>query len=303
MTTPQVGISQTHQTLPFMTVAMYRRHPTGIATDNLVPRGTPQMNDDQLARMIRQASAEANSYCYGASGGVLHATTDTQTLRTRIDRYGRFNLNPPFTPVLALSAFSYGDDPAAMTALTDLSHVQVEKNRLVVPAYPFLGTSSAGPLQFGAGGPINWPLIVNYSYVNGWPMTFLSATVTAGATSFQVTDATGIFPNLTSLVFRDPAVGDENVLVTGVNGTTISCQPLQKTHTVGNGAVVQVDALHEDIITSCVELTNGLMKRKAAESMQAKASSRSSSGDIGPGDDNFAAGFDMLREFVQVRWR
>ncbi|MFE5369249.1 hypothetical protein [Streptomyces mirabilis] len=301
MTTPQVGVSTIHPTQPYVTNAMFKALPTGLPTDAVTPGGTPTQQDIELAELIRKASAEMDKFCYGSSGGVLYATTDTQTLRARVDRFGRFNINPRFTPVRSLTAFSWGDDVASMTAVTDLSHVEVEPTRLVIPAYPFTGMSSAGPLQFGPRTVLNYDLRVNFSYVNGWACTALASAASAGAVTITVKDATGIFPNVTRLTLRDPTNGTETVIPSAVNGTQLTVPALTYAHSAG----VQADDLPDVVPDACAEITIGLMKRKAQEAVRpAVGTGRNRHrAPAAPGEDNFNRGFGLLDSYVQVRTR
>ena len=304
MTTPAIGPTTRHYTRPFMTNGMYRQFPTGLALDGIVSGGQPGQQDAELARIILLASQECNSFCYGASGGVLHATNDTQTIRVQLNRWGEAKLNPRFTPVIALTALSYGIDGAAMTALTDLTHVEVEPTRIIVPMTPFTGMSSQGPLQFGRISTA-WEMRVDYSYDNGFPLTSLVGAVSAGATTFSVTDATGIYAGRTYLTIRDPINGDESFTVTSVTGTTIGCPALAYAHDPTT-QVVQVDGLPQDVINACGEMTSGLLERRDQNTKRPsgrRSSNPQLEGETGPGEDNFARAYDLLRHFVQVRDR
>jgi hypothetical protein len=304
MTTPAIGATTLHPTAPFVTTSMFRQEPTGVALDNLVAGGTPQQQEAKLSDEIMRASSDMNVFCYGASGGVLTATTDTEAMRLPVDRVGYFRLTPRFTPVRALTAFSWGVDAASMTAVTDLSHVEVELGRIGVPAYPFTGMSSAGPLQFGAPAAYGSTLWTQFSYVNGWPRTTLTAAAAQGAQSITVADATGIFAGLTQLTIRDPVGGTETFTATSVNGNTIGCPPLAYGHTPGSGTagVIQVDGLPEALITACVEITTGLLKRRAQDAVRGPAKGKQVS-DTAAGEDNFSVGYEMLHDFIQVRAR
>ncbi|MFF1469136.1 hypothetical protein [Streptomyces mirabilis] len=298
MITAQVGVTTQHFTVPYITSAMFKAEATGLPTDALTPRGTPQQQDDQLARYILKASSEMDLFCYGASGGCLRATTDTETLRVRMSRDGFFHLSPRLTPVRALTSFSSGSDVAAMSALSDLSHVEVEQASIRVPAYPFTGFSSAGPLQFGAVASTAYEMLVTYSYVNGWPLTALSAPVSAGAVTLNVGDATGVYTGA-QLIVRDPLVGDEAVTVTGVTANQVSITALVHDHLAG----VQVDGLPVAFIDACVEITMGLLKRRAQEGARSPQGRRGGAESGDPGEDNLERGFGLLDGFVQVRTR
>lgn len=301
MTTPQVGVSTIHPNQPYMTLGMFKAQPTGLPTDALVPGGTSQAQDIELAGLIRKASSEMDKFCYGASGGVLYATTDVQTLRSRLDRSGRFVINPRFTPVLAVTGFSWGDDVANMTTVTDLTHVEVEQDRVIIPAYPFTGMSSAGPLQFGPQTVLNYELRVNLAYVNGWACTTLANATSVGAVTITVKDATGIFANITRVTLQDPTNGTETVIPTAVNGNQLTVPALSFAHSAG----VQVDTLPDAITDACTEITVGLMKRKAQEAVRLPSGTGRNKhrAPVAPGEDNFNRGFGLLDSYVQVRTR
>lgn len=301
MTASAVGVTTRHTTLPFITTAWFRAQPTGIATDAMVPGVSDERKaDDELARFIEIASQEMNTFCYGATGGVLHATTDTETLYSRMDRLGQFKLSPRFLPVRQLTAFSFGPDPSLMSSLTDFSGVHVEEERLVVPAYAFSGSSSAGPLQFGPTVGANWRARIVYSYVNGYPLTYTTNAPTAGATSMTVVDPTGIFVG-DSLRFRDPVNGDDTVTITSVSGSTIGFSATNNAHPVG----CQVDGLPDDIMQACVEITKGMLKRKAQDTIKPSGRGGPARGgeEVAAGEDNFAVGYGKLIQYQMVRFR
>lgn len=304
MTTPAIGLTTMHKTVPYMTVGMFKAEPTGLPPDSLVPGAPPQQQDAELARLIKRASQEMNTHCYGASGGTLNATLDTEVMRLPVDRTGVFRVTPRFTPVLALTAFSWGADPSAMSAVTDLTHVEIELTRIRVPAYPFTGISSKGPLQLGPPMPLGAPVLVQYSYANGWPLAQLASTASAGATSITVTDATGIYQGSTYLTIRDPVAGDESFIAGAVTGNTVACPPLTYTHTpqAGPSGAIQVDGMPEDFVTACTEITVGFLKRRAQETVRGSSKGKDVA-PTSPGEDNFAMGFEALNDYVQVRTR
>ena len=303
MTTPAVGLATRHRTIPYMTVAMYKQEPTALPTDSIVPRGTPQQGDAMLAEFLLRSAQEINSFCYGASGGVLHATVDTETLRLRINRFGQIIFNPRFTPVLALNSFQYGVQQSALFTMTDLSNVEVEPQRIIIPVFPFTGMSSAGPLQFGVNSVPGTEIRGVAAYVNGHPVTQLAASTAAGATSFTVQDATGIYPNFTWLTIRDGIAGTETVLATSVSGTTIGCAPLSYAHAVVAGAPIQVDWLPDDITNASAELTTGMLKRKQQNTADRSARSKGESDTGSAGEDNFERAYELLSHYMQVRAR
>lgn len=301
MTTPQVGVTSYHPTAPYISTDYFRAQPTGLALDMLTPGVSDlRKQDEELARVILKASSDMDTFAYGSSGGVLWSSTDTEVLMLRLDRFGNFRLSPRLTPVVALTALSYGIDPANMTTVTDLSHAHVEQGKIIVPAAPFTGMSSVGPLQFGAIVTAARDMRVQYSYINGWPLTGLVNAVSAGAVSSVVKDPTGIYTG-TTLMLRDVAQGDERIVVTGIAGNTLSHAALAHDHPAGSFT----DALPEALLDACVELTKGRLKRRAQESVKPQASRGARNAPVteSPGDDDTTRGYEILTHFLQVRSR
>jgi hypothetical protein len=301
MVAPQVGPTTFHPSVPYMTTEYFRHRPTGLALDMLSPGINDQrLQDAELADIILEASADMDAFCYGASGGVLRATTDTEVLMMRLDRFGTFRLTPRFTPVIALTALSYGPDATLMTALTDLSAAHVEPIKINVPAFPFTGNSSAGPLQFGPIVTTARDMRVQFSYINGFPLTSLTGGISVGATSFTVQDPTAIYVG-TQLMLRDQENGTEPVVVTGVAGSVMSCAPTAYAHPAGTFA----DGLPQPILDACVEITIGKLKRRAGTAIKPQGMGRGKAAaePVGPGEDNFQEGFGKLMPYVQQRSR
>lgn len=298
MTTPVVASWQVHATRPYISTEYFKAQPTGLATNALVPGVTdPRKQEEELAKMILKASSEMDQFCYGATGGALYATLDTEALWMRPDRDGMFKVSPPFLPLMAVTAFAAGPNQAQLQTLSDLSTCTVERDKFRVFAYGiFTGHSSAGPLQFGVSSNPDYDQWVQYSYISGWPLTTLTNSPAAGGASLTVADPTGIYVG-TVLTIRDVPNGDDRVTVTSVSGNTIGVSPLAYQHSAG----AFVDALPEALLESCTEITAGLLKRRAQEGI--KPSSKSKEALESPGEDNFSVGFSKLERYVQVRWR
>lgn len=304
MTTPAYGVTSYHPTTPYMTTEYFRSQPTGLPSDNLCPWITDaRKQDDELARFILKASSEMNTFCFGATGGTLNATSDTEVLYMRMDRMGRFKIHPRFIPVQALTALSFGPDPTLMTSVTDFSAVHIEPDEIIAPAFPFSGMSSQGPLQFGAIASTAYDVRVLFTYINGFALSFTTGALSAAATSATVLDATGMFVGR-QMVFRDPVNGDDVVIVSAVSGNTVTFAgtPLAYQHPAGT----QLDYLPEDVLESCVEITKGLLKRKAQDTIKPsgpRGGSARGAEDQLAGEDNFAVGFGKLTPYQMVRYR
>ena len=244
---------------PYLTVEEFKQAPTGVDT-NLV-RNDAGASRAELQNTIARASSWADQIC----NQVLAATPDTEAGRVWLTRDGTVRIHPRQTPVLELTAFSYGDTPGNLLPLTTLTSVWVEATQIVVPLSSFNGTFS-GPLQFGPQAS-NGPLYAQWSYVAGWPNTTLAATATAGATSITVTNPVGILPGLTWLTIYDGAQTETvQVAATYTPGSTTI--PLAAALTENHGtAGVSVSALPPAVKQAVILLTAALIKTRGAAAL------------------------------------
>lgn len=197
--TPVVGVTSQQNAKPLISLDQFKFWRQRGVSLNLVPNGTDQDNDAALWQIIRNAS----DWAHGTNGlclQALNATHDTVRDHVNINRRGQAVIHPRYRPVLAVTAVSIGSSPETLQALSSLSGVDVQEDSFSVPIGPtFPYMSSQGPLQFaGVSAPMDRAL-VQYSYVNGWPVTWLTDSVAAGATSLPLDDTTGIIEGVTWL--------------------------------------------------------------------------------------------------------
>lgn len=298
MTLPAPVQTLTSQTrhVPYITIAQYKAAPTGVELGNLVPGGLPEQQDAQLASIIADACTWVDSVCMQ----VLAATTDTEQTQLFLNRYGQYIVHPRYFPILQLTDLWTGSAPNQLVESQDLSGCWVEPKKIVL--YPTIGTltSSAGPLQFGpAYGPRNFPFFVKFSYINGYPVTTLDTAIdTVGATTFTVVNPAGILPNFTPLTIQDGPY-TENVTVTGITGSTITCLPLQYEHLAG----VAVTALPGDVERAVIAATTGFIKLQGAGAVVTAAFGTTATASAGgKNDDTLGAGNDFaLAEQILTR--
>jgi hypothetical protein len=196
VTAPAVGVTTTQNVKPYLSLDMFKfQQRRGVAL-NLVPQGTEADNDAALASIIQEAS----DWVFGICLQTLNATLDTVRDLVNINRLGYAAIHPRYRPVIAVTAVSLGSDVGTLSALTSLSGIDVQADSFRVPVGPFLPlNSSQGPIQFGAVSAPMDQALVQYSYVNGWPHTWLTAPAAAGATSLALDDTTGIIEGNTWL--------------------------------------------------------------------------------------------------------
>ena len=259
-TTPAPGIS-----LPYITTAEYLTAPTGVDVSNLV-RNNPGGTEAELANKIRQATAWINGEICGQT---IAATADTETARVALNRDGAFVVHPRYFPILEVTSFGYGGSPQSLVTLSDLSNLWIEPQQFTVPLTS--GWTSAGPLQFGPSVRVGGKAFCQYGYVSGFPHTLLTATASAGGTSIQVADATGILPGLTQLVIYD-AGQTETVTVSSSYTLGSATVALAVPLTYDHGQVgISVSAVPSYVKEACILLTSTLIQTRGAVALIAPA--------------------------------
>jgi len=178
---------------PYVTPAMFKAYPTWMDLDNLVPGGVAGVQEDVLYDVLLAASDWAVGEC---GDMLLHAHyVQGEQLRTRAGNGGRIYVKPRDIPVRQIVGLEYGWDPSAMVSLSlSSSSVWVEDGR-EVSFVPYGGLSFTGPaIQFGPAPRQGMLTYVNWSYVPGYPSTYLTEPIAAEAMSATVADPAGILP-------------------------------------------------------------------------------------------------------------
>lgn len=198
--TANVGVTSTPRMTPYLSVDMLKNHRRrGVQLDNLVVRGRPDQQDAALAELIESASVWIDDTVLMPIGG-LAATYDTVLDEVSPDRYGSVRLHPRCRPVIALTDFWSGRAANMLVQASDLDVAAVQPDRIVMPiggAVSFM--TDQGPLQFGPASLPDERLWVKYTYINGFPVTSLTAPVAKGDVLINVADCTGIIAGQTWL--------------------------------------------------------------------------------------------------------
>lgn len=253
-------------TLPYVTTASFKAYPTFLNVMNLRP-GDASLSDqdDELYNILLKASAMADSYVeFGVSSGAaatgtLTAHTRTENVRLRTRNDGRISYHPNHVPVTALTALSTGVSPNNLTPVTDLTNFWIEDGRQIV-GYPG-GVTSPGMalLQFGAVA-VSADIYAQWTYTAGFSNTVLAASATAGATSIQVKDATGLVPGSVLRIW-DPGAEEAVTVAPGyTSGTSLPLtSPLANAHT--NTVPTGVSGLSADIHLAVMLYAVALLQR------------------------------------------
>lgn len=287
-------------TSPYITAAEYRQSPTSVDVSNLVPRDSAA-SIAELNNLVSRASSWADVYC----GQILAATTDTDLDWYNPGRDGWLKIHPRYTPILSVTSFAYGTTPSNLAALSDLSQIAMigRAQEFHVPLMAGVTQTSQGPLQFGSAA-YGSRLLCSYTYVNGYPTTVLATPATAGATSIQVVDATGVLAGLTQLGIYDGGQTETvKVASSYVGGTTLPLtSALRFAH---NETGVSVSALPPAVKQAVIHLTNYLAKTKGITGIVAPRGGGISAGQAvksGQNDpEDVATAYELLDPFRRVR--
>lgn len=186
---------------PYVTAGMFRGFPTWLDLDNLIPGGASALQDDELGDVLLQASDWAVGVCENM---LLHAHwVQGENQRARSKSSGRIYVRPRDIPLRGVTALSWGGDPSFMNTVTlPDSSMWIEDGRRVSWTPGGGVTQFRGPaLQFGPSARPPSQVYVTWSYVAGYPSTYLAAPVAAGATSAEVADPTGMLPGDTLRIY------------------------------------------------------------------------------------------------------
>lgn len=286
---------------PYVTVAEFRAAPTWIDSDDLIPGGTSDKQDDELSNVLLRASAWADNLVNPGFG--LGASTVTEQLRARAGRGGTIALHPSKLPVRQVTALSYGTDPAALTIMSDLSGVWIEDGRAILATVPTRGNWAAAGLEFGRPYP-GGRMYVSLTYTAGYASAALTADATAGAGEVTVTDPAGIFAGDVLRVW-DPGLEEAVTVASGYTPGSATI-PLAGTLSNGHTAGAGISAMPAEVKQAVICYTVALLMRDDVSSEEpfataefGPAARRSASGGRAGGLVGEAEG--LLRPYARVR--
>ena len=240
-------------TKPYLTTTEYLNAPTAIDTSNLLPAGSQLSQTPALAEVIGRASSLIDGECLGA-WGTLNATVDVENARIWGNNLGQFIVHPKYWPIVEVQAFSYGNTPFTQASVTPSGNIWIEPTQFTV--------SPGGVVGLGLNSLANiaprYQYYCQWTYVNGFVNTTLSASVAAGATSVSLADLTAVYPGSPFTLFDAPS--DEQITVAstytpGVNPVPLS-GPLAYEHPVG----AVVTGLPKAVKQAAISLTTCLIK-------------------------------------------
>ena len=292
---------------PYCSLTEFKFSATAAAIDytNLVPNGNPNAQDRALYELIVRASAKIDAYCLGQLG-TLNATANTENGRYRINRDGTFRIHPRFTPVIAVSAFSWAPIMGNANQITvSENNVWIEDQDIIVQAVGAANVNAVAGMQALTfiTQPANGLNYCEWTYVNGWANTFTTAAIGAGDDSCVVTDPTGIYPNM-QLTLWD-GMNDEMNYVSSDYVAGASTVTFANEFAYDHGKGCNLSAMNPSIKQACIHFTVAMVVERGqggfilnetgAETLVAPQSKML--------QEHEMAGYDLLDEFKSVGGR
>jgi hypothetical protein len=290
--------------VPYVTTTEVLNSPTAASLDftSLIPGGSAGQQTAALQDLIIRASAKADNYVYGALG-TLSATSNTENGRYRGNRLGQFIIQPHYWPILELQTFAYGTTPGSGLQPVTLSadNVSIERHEFIVTQDFGLSTTvEFGSLNLIAGGfPADYDQFCQWTYVNGFANTFTSSAITAGATTINVTNATGIYAGMTLTVWDGQYTEQVVVASTYSTGSAI---PLVAGTANAHAIGVNISALPATVKQAVIHFVCAMVTERGAGGLVLSeiGESTSVSNKTLNTEWHESQGFDLLDDFRQI---
>lgn len=293
---------------PYVSLTELKFSPIMSAVDftQIVPNGSRAAQDRALYEEIVRASSKIDIFCMGKLG-TLNATGNTENNTMKMDRQGRFKVHPAFSPILAVTAFSWGtqmgnDWPVPLTRYSCF----VKRDVFEIQAQGAQGVNAVagmGALNFvlNRGGGRDADCFVTYTYISGWPNTFLASPVAASAEEIYLNDPTGWQPGMQGTLWD--GMNDETFFVSLDYIAGTSLLTLQSPLTFKHGENCNVSTLPPGVKEACIHFVAARIKSRGQGGL-----SISSTGEIGGAADDKVVGssddemhgYDLLDEFKQT---
>lgn len=224
---------------PYITVQELKQSPIYTQLRKLVPDQSDADRDAQLGRIIMRATSMIN----GEVNQNLAATVDHEVGEVTITERGDLRIHTRCNPIVEVLSLSIGPDAGNLQPVTDLSRLIIEPWRFMLPG----GNSGYAynlPVVSTRPGTHLW---AEWSYINGYPTTILTAPTAIGDTLITVKDSTGIKANQTILTIED-GKWLEQVIPSAVVGNILTVDALLYPHQASIGATELPDAVKEAML-------------------------------------------------------
>ena len=298
------------QPVAYISPSQWEYAPTGIDASNLVEEGSGQSQTQALYDLIASASDWADRICMGADasakGASLCATMSVEQMMVK-QLQGELRLICDYKPVIAVTGLSLGSGPGNLQGVTPAvaQAIWVNGKIIHVPMYLVSGSFSSTSL---VGSPVNWrgQVYAVWSYVNGYPHTYLTANASKGAVSLT------LFPTGPSNTLYGLFAGSQMTIVDGVNTETVTltatpttnvvaCTATANAHTVPVAPdFLPVTCLPADVRRAVIYLVNTLIKSRGDGGFEISEEGEPTQTKAGEANDatrDLAMALDLLEPF------
>ena len=294
---------------PYISPSEFKAAPTAVATGGLVPGGTPEAQLAALAAVIMRASDMVDTLVYHKADGTFAASPSTEQGWITPRGNGALALICNYRPILQVNALALGP------SLQNMQSIGNEAAQALTIEDPIIWLQGGGVSAFGQQGffpaapTVGGKIYAVWSYVNGFPHSFLAEDASEGASALVVGPSVpggsvmyGVYPG-TQLTVHDGA-NTEVVVVESVAGLTLNLlAPTLYAHEVpANPDSIRVSSVPWVVEQATISLTSYLVKTRGSRAMvmpqvaggQAKGQAESQSG----GTADYNAAVKMLKPFV-----
>jgi hypothetical protein len=301
------------QTTPYITADEYQRAPTAVDVSNLI-QGGPQSQLVALQETIARASSWIDQYVTGSAYNTLCATSNVENATVYGNRTGQIIVHPKLWPILEVQSFSYTVPGLSFTAssITPQGNVWIEPQQFTVQPNATYGWNSWSGANTGGngatyGGNAGWPVgisaqpyLCTWTYVNGFPNSSLSASVSAGAASITVQSGIGIYPGSQLTIYDAPNDEDIQIADSYVPGGNVLplVSPLQHNHEPERS----VTNIPKVVKQAAILLTSSLIKQRGSGALIAEdmgVVTRTDTGSVQNNDGDMQLAKEMLGNLRQ----
>lgn len=292
------------QRSPYITLEEFKFSPTASAIDvsDLISSGGQAAQDRALSDLITRASNMADTYVTGKSYGTIGASLNTENGRYYANRQGQFIIKPNFTPIIALETFSYGPSIANQIQIPlSTANVSIEETEFIVSAWWGTNGVSFSGQNFGLlGGFSNTQKqFCEWTYVNGWANSFLTADAASGQNHVVLTNVTGIYPGMNLTIWD--GMNDENVVVSSSYSTGSTTVTLASNLQYRHGTGCNISAIPPVVKQAVIHFVIGMVKDRGQDGVSLSDSGLTEIGTRGKiNSEDLAYGYDLLDEFRSV---
>jgi hypothetical protein len=272
---PQTSTAFGHH--PYISVSEFQQAPTAVGTRALVSGSTNQQQDSlrSLANVIERASAWADLIAFHRPDGSFAATSIVESMWVKPKGDGSMALTCNFKPVLEVTGLALGITPSLLTNVDSntAKDLWIDGKVITIPGWWNLPASS-GPVPFARTVGMWGKAYVVWSYICGYPLTTLSASVAKNDVTLTVnpsvpggTTVAGVYAG-TPLTINDGDSTETVVATAAPAGLTVATSAAQFAHTIPQSPdSIRVSALPRAIEQATILLTACLLKVRGSRAM------------------------------------